>query len=363
MQKERASKLRGFTLIELLVVIAIIAILIALLLPAVQQAREAARRSQCRNNLKQIGLALHNYHDAYDCFPMGWVWPRAASNGVDYDNNEYAGWSWAAMLLPYMDQAPLYNELGIGTGYPNTLIAGNLNSPVWDALQTKLEIFRCPSDPEDALNIYDSFEFDEAAFGGGTNMGLAASNYMGANNHGHIAGLADDGRAEYDDDEATGMFTHNFVRKIRDLTDGSSNTFAVGEKASWIVGGTAANGRITCNAGVIYACQDCDDRDSEMGNATDTGPSMIVSTGLVPINFKEGVAGFFQQGAQQGFSSNHTGGAHFLLSDGSVRFVSENIEHAFQEPYVDSANGTSSIVDSTFERLLAIQDGQVVGDF
>jgi prepilin-type N-terminal cleavage/methylation domain-containing protein/prepilin-type processing-associated H-X9-DG protein len=353
----RKPSRRGFTLIELLVVIAIIAILIALLLPAVQQAREAARRTQCKDHLHNIGLALHNYHDTFRSFPMGWVWPRNP-NPADYDNDQTACWTWGTMLLPALEQAPVYNQLGVGQGYPNTLIAGNINSPVLKAMQTQLEVFRCPSDPEDALNTYDGFEFDEAPYGGGTNVGTAVSNYMGANNHGHIAGLAVDGRTEFDDDEASGMFTHNFCRKIRDLTDGSSNTIAVGEKASWISG---PNGRVICNAGVIYAIKDADDRDSEMGNATDTGPSMCVSTGLVPINYTGGAP--FAQGAQQGFSSQHDGGAHFLLGDGSVRFISENINHNHMTPFVDPANGTSSRIDSTFERLIAIQDGQVVGEF
>jgi prepilin-type N-terminal cleavage/methylation domain-containing protein len=354
-------KRRGFTLIELLVVIAIIAILIALLLPAVQQAREAARRTQCKNNLHNLGLAMHNYHDTYKCFPMGWVWPRTP-NPADYDTDAHACWTWGTMLLPYMDQAPLYNVLQVGQGYPNTLINGNINSPVLKAMQTQLESFRCPSDPEDALNTYDGFEFDEAPYGGGTDIGTAVSNYLGANTHGHIAGLAVDGRSEFDDDEATGMFTHNFCRKIRDLTDGSSNTIAIGERASWISG---PGGRIVCNAGVIYAIKDADDRDSELfnggTNSTDTGPSMCVSTGLVPINFTTSAEA--PQGAQQGFSSQHEGGAHFLLGDGSVRFISENINHNNLSPFIDPANGTSSIVDSTFERLIAIQDGQVIGEF
>ena len=103
----------GFTLIELLVVIAIIAILIALLLPAVQQAREAARRTQCRNNLKQIGLALHNYHDNFNV-----ITPLAYGDGGINAQTSNPTWAWSTMILPYMDQAPLYNQLNPG---PNTL--------------------------------------------------------------------------------------------------------------------------------------------------------------------------------------------------------------------------------------------------
>ncbi len=104
---------RGFTLIELLVVIAIIAILIALLLPAVQQAREAARRTQCKNNLKQLGLALHNYLDVHQLFPPGSVGGVPAANLADY-NQDYA-WNWSTFILPQIDQANLFNQLGVGT--------------------------------------------------------------------------------------------------------------------------------------------------------------------------------------------------------------------------------------------------------
>src|SRR4051812_30971338 len=115
MQNSRSSRVRfrAFTLIELLVVIAIIAILIALLLPAVQQAREAARRTQCRNNLKQMGLALHNYHDTYRLFPASYYrdWPHNSSTNPTAGR---PGWGWAVMLLPYMDQGPLFNALDVG---------------------------------------------------------------------------------------------------------------------------------------------------------------------------------------------------------------------------------------------------------
>src|SRR5689334_25410189 len=106
---------RAFTLIELLVVIAIIAVLIALLLPAVQQAREAARRTQCKNNLKQIGLALHNYHDTFRLFPPGYV-DRNGNPNLTPDNDLGPGWGWAAFLLPYIDQSPLYSPINFNVG-------------------------------------------------------------------------------------------------------------------------------------------------------------------------------------------------------------------------------------------------------
>src|SRR5688500_4365529 len=116
---------RGFTLIELLVVIAIIAVLIALLLPAVQQAREAARRTQCRNNLKQIGLALHNYHDVHNTFPMGYC---AGMTYVDGASDTSPGWSWATYILPQLDQGPLYNQFNWSAA-PDTVAAIQKNLP------------------------------------------------------------------------------------------------------------------------------------------------------------------------------------------------------------------------------------------
>src|SRR3954468_16866342 len=121
---------KGFTLIELLVVIAIIAVLIALLLPAVQQAREAARRTQCKNNLKQLGLALHNYHDTFGVFPMGYHWPL--------------GTGWSYHLLPHLDQAPLYNSFTVGTPTAPAASIWRSGAPQ-AALGVPLAVFRCPS--------------------------------------------------------------------------------------------------------------------------------------------------------------------------------------------------------------------------
>src|SRR6056297_1950458 len=132
--KETLMKKRsGFTLIELLVVIAIIAILIALLLPAVQQAREAARRTQCRNNLKQLGLALHNYHDVNRMFAPSSIW---TTDGAGNLNSGTAGRSWLFQILPYLDQANLYQQAS------NSLISNQ--DPV---SSQKLTMFACPSDP------------------------------------------------------------------------------------------------------------------------------------------------------------------------------------------------------------------------
>lgn len=140
--RRHPKSMRGFTLIELLVVIAIIAILIALLLPAVQQAREAARRTQCKNNLKQIGIALHNYHDIYGQFPIG-AQDCIASNCPE-GPGDYEMYGWGAAILPQIDQAPLYNQLQIGDLHMHDVLEDTNLRPL---LQTSIPGFICPSDP------------------------------------------------------------------------------------------------------------------------------------------------------------------------------------------------------------------------
>jgi prepilin-type N-terminal cleavage/methylation domain-containing protein len=141
---------RGFTLIELLVVIAIIAILVALLLPAVQQAREAARRSQCKSNLKQLGVALHNYHDVHSVFPPGCV--NQEGDTANPDDRDRLNWTWPVYLMPYMDQAPLYEQLNPGPTRATAAVSDPAKRAV---MQQPLAAFRCPSDVGPATNTED----------------------------------------------------------------------------------------------------------------------------------------------------------------------------------------------------------------
>lgn len=331
-----SSVRRGFTLIELLVVIAIIAVLIALLLPAVQQAREAARRSQCKNNLKQMGLAMHNYHETHRAFP---------AISYDHENNggdeaRHASWGWPVFLFPFIDQAPAYNQLKPGT--PMRLHQAVADATLLRTLETPLEVFICPSDPGSSVNEHHLLND-----GSGTNRrATAKSNYLGVNEAGDIQRINPDGLFV----PATNVNGNKTrIRRLRDMTDGTSQTAMIGERAFRI-------GQVTLGAGNVYGHNgnnDIENNASYNDNGNDGGFIAVVSGGKPSIN-ETATCGTSCNDidGRQGFSSNHTGGAHFVFADGSVHFISQNIDHK---------NGGA--IDSTYERLLEGMDGQVVGEF
>lgn len=340
---------RGFTLIELLVVIAIIAVLIALLLPAVQQAREAARRTQCKNNLKQIGLSMHNYHETFGVFPPGFVSkspPTGSANSV-----ERSMYGWGAFILPYMDQAPLYQRLNVG----NVLLETNLSNGNLSALQTPLPAFRCASDTGPALNNFDdSLSFDPAlnanqynshvTSNGSDRIPIATSNYV------MVAGTSDSTTppvyaAQYGPAQGIGFINSRI--SMRDLTDGSSNSLLAGERA-W----RFAN--ITIGAGNALGFSS---ETNAAGSNMRTAALAVLGIGYDGINYT--VANQVHQ--RRGFSSNHVGGCHFVLADGSVRFISQNIDYA--KSSVTVAPYPQGFTTTTFAKLLVRNDGQVVGEF
>jgi len=329
----RPTPRRGFTLIELLVVIAIIAALIALLLPAVQQAREAARRTQCKNNLKQIGLAMHNYHDTFGTFPPGFI-----RDGVA--NSE--GWSWHVSILPQLEQAALYDLLGVNR-YRLRDVLGGANPALATvaqrtaALQTRIPAYVCPSDPNEGIAHADR-HFNGGLghnAGGLSNFRPGIANYVG--NWGtRPAPQNTNSRDPF------GVLYYNSRVTIAHLTDGTSNTALVGERESKI-------GR----AGVWVGNRNPNGAGSRgyLVNVAHSTP--VINAADPPFAWNE------NDGAGEGYSSQHEGGAQFLLADGSVRFVSENISHN-----QTGANGPSPPATiGVHQKLLHRGDGHPIGEF
>lgn len=269
---------RGFTLIELLVVIAIIAILVALILPAVQNAREAARRSQCTNNLKQIGIALHNYHETNNCFPQGWIGVTANQPDV----NGLNGWGWASKLLHRMEQQTLYHEIKFNVGVTNPL-----NAPV---LTRALPMFRCPSDTSSETWVLKDDMGNPVAT-------LPTANYVGNFGSG---GLDDCETAPLGTNcKGDGVMMHNVAIRLQDITDGTSSTLMIGEHktradldwhSTWV--GVAAGG---------------EEPYQRILGVTDHVPNS-------PANHIDD------------FSSHHATGSYFVMGDGRVRLITSNID-------------------------------------
>ncbi|QDT65421.1 DUF1559 domain-containing protein [Calycomorphotria hydatis] len=356
---------RGFTLIELLVVIAIIAILIALLLPAVQQAREAARRSQCKNNLKQIGLALHNYHDAHLTFPPGTCTQEADTTGVSQANlcptniptlnSGWHGWTWNAYILPFMDLANLYDALEV-TSPPLVFIddirSGDGNNTARKAeIQQRLETFRCASDPSPTLFDKRAFSRRHVQNSGETanNIEVPLTNYVASHNTNQAAPIAswDCGIYQGRPESFLGVFGLNSKIRIRDITDGTSNTILVGERSYTF---EYADG-VNHGAGAMF-----------LNGVTATSHNARCAYGSGGINLYLPSASTPSEIPRvYQYSSQHVGGAQFLFADGSVHFLSENIE--FTMPAGQWGPVQLPTVDSILESLESRADGNVVGEF
>lgn len=308
-----ASRRRpAFTLIELLIVIAIIAILMALLLPAVQKTREAASRTRCKNNLKQIGLALHMYHDRTGSFPPGYI-SAVATTGVADDTGP--GWGWASFILPELDQGNLYNSIDF---------TKDITDPENKAARmTSLPVFLCPSDadakqtfPVDSLgdtSPYTSYVQDST----GAVVEVAHGNYVGIFGNPEIT--PDPGFLLDDPDrDAThrGMFYRNSDVKMKDVIDGLSNTLFVGERSSSLAYATWV-GAVT-GGQVPPKIPDPENFGPEgapvlvlghTGDSSDVPPHTPNS----PVNHVDD------------FWSNHALGVNFLFVDGSVRNINDTI--------------------------------------
>ncbi len=281
------ARKRGFTLVELLVVIAIIGILIALLLPAVQAAREAARRASCSNNLKQIGLGLHMYHDTFKQLPPGW-WGFDPNTGAP-DWFGLPGWAWSSTILPYMEQTAVYDGL-VHFELPITDPAND------DARVLPIAIFRCPSDVAPP-----TFPLQDASGAGAPCHGsppfpveLATNNYVG------MFGTVDFHLVcPGTDCVGNGVFVLNRGMRFADIRDGLSNTLAVGERSSELAPSTWV-GVVTCG---------------------EHAPARVCGVSSYPPNSEEQPAHYFHN-----FSSRHPSGTQFLAADGSVKLISETID-------------------------------------
>ena len=325
----RQRRCQGFTLIELLVVIAIIAVLIGLLLPAVQRVRESARSMQCRNNLKQIGLALHNYHDTHNRLPPGSIWP---GNPPPSSTAWYLAYGWHVFLLPHIDQAPLYNQLNPnGTLPPVTQL---------NALQTPLSVYRCASSTapqiNDARAPHPSYGPPTARFG--------TTNYVG--NQGlQIFGGFNSTAGFVFHSNSTGQ---RESLRLADVTDGLTTTIFVGER-TW----TLASGSGSCQPQAGLWAGQCVGIGALDGTAV--GQRFASGGGQFRLNSCTS--------ANLHYSSDHEGGGHFLMGDGSVRFVSENIDSLQYTISGTLPNVTVGPINGTYERLFHRSDGGVVGDF
>jgi len=302
----RAGNVRmriGFTLVELLVVIAIIGILVGLLLPAVQAAREAARRMQCSNNLKQIGLALHNYESAHRTFPPGFIsrvtgpWPGGGNNPIPEVG---PGWSLFGMILPQLEQANLHSNINFQL--PIIAPANQM------ARSTRVTGYQCPSDTwNQPVTVWP------------TSSGisdLAHSSYVGCLGGGDPAN-APGYTAMYEEQPFNGMFHRNVGVRHADIIDGTSNTIGLGERASMF----APNGW----AGVIPTAQTVFSPWIAKRRGQVVGQTVRPAITMATVHVRTGGPNA-STGSPGGFWSPHTGGCFFLLMDGSTHTIATTVE-------------------------------------
>jgi prepilin-type N-terminal cleavage/methylation domain-containing protein/prepilin-type processing-associated H-X9-DG protein len=339
-RRARRTARRAFTLVELLVVIAIIGVLVALLLPAVQAAREAARRMQCTNNLKQLGLAMHNYHDIYKTLPSQDFTGAAARCTLKNQNFNFK-WGWGSSILPFIEQTAIYDQLkpdGCSMPAATTLYNGVA------LLQQPIPAFICPSCPGPTLNPYHTSP------NASTNPanGYAKSNYVNTQN----------------------VIYPGLNAGLKNITDGTSNTFLLSERALI----TKVNPGPGSIGAVIYGRSPA--TDGAQGYHASWPPNTWITT-LTATGF--GADGTFCRRFAP--TSLHPGGVNFVLCDGSVRFVSETIaRNPACVPTQGCVNGgdnppTSGLAWGTagnvrcpgpgfvYQNLYNRADGDVVGDF
>ncbi|MDA1015493.1 MAG: DUF1559 domain-containing protein [Planctomycetota bacterium] len=337
LRHRRGFTRRGFTLIELLVVIAIIAILVALLLPAVQQAREAARRSSCKSNLKQWGVALHNYHDTHSMFPPALLNSGRYSGGAGRNGptRNTTGWT---MLLPQIEEGARFRRwnFNYGSSGSNPRAGGPTpndsgNRPLWDSTPS---VFLCPSHP---------------GSGSKSSSGAGGSSFYSRRNASRTSYLFSTGvytdynanYGAYNTQLSQGAFGNNGAARIRDITDGTSNSIAIGEawggqfKTSSNYGPWGLVGTHTCCHGRVVS-----------NNRISGGRISYAASHARDWSINSAWGGRADKKTYAWvFNSGHTGGAQFVNCDGSTRFINENINYG------------------TLLSLAYIHDGVVVSEY
>lgn len=293
------NRRRGFTLIELLVVIAIIAILVALIMPAVQQAREAARRSECRNNLKQLTLAIHNYHDRFKQFPPGIT--SHNNEATNIRSTQSAFWTWIAFTLADLDQKNMYDLIDF-----NSPAYANPNMQNQSIILVELAVLNCPSDPNSQLIGRSPFNFD---YGSTSYLGVSGDGGVGYSTPPFTTGTFCHNQT--DSPSNTGIFFGNSTTTADSIRDGATNTLAIGERvvpqnADW--GWWAGPGAINwCPNGYIDVVMPTDDFFG-LGGLKDSGPN--------------------DPNPENHWWSHHSGGgAFFSFADGHVGFLSYSMDH------------------------------------
>lgn len=323
---------RAFTLVELLVVIAIIGVLVALLLPAVQAARESARRMRCSNQLKQMGLAMHNYADTHKAFPIGHMF-RGPFDGNPNDEKGGTGFGWGSAILPYIEQGTMYDQFDFRLPITNTSSSKNLT-----LAQTHLPMFTCPSD----------FKPKNWTDGAVTNSATSSYKGCGTSYDGWQGGAVG---ATPNRNRFNGMFDRDnrgTSLRFAEIVDGTSNQFMIAE-ARWKMD---ANGR---NRGRIFGATDQTDGAVGASNA-------LLLNGQWQMNW---TAAEGNPQPHRTVASNHPAGAMLCLADGSVRFVSENIQHT-ATAWVNDAQAFATpagVGYGLYQRLFSIADGLSIGDY
>jgi len=304
---------RAFTLVELLVVIAIIGVLVALLLPAVQAAREAARRMSCSSNLRQIGLALHNYHDTFKSFPIGALSSLGALQGANSANGD---WAWPAAILPFIEQKPLYDQLQPGSTPKAPAATGS--DPKTPLVLQPIPIYMCPSCPGDKKQ-FNGF------LGGFAKLNYPATKSMVMDTSWYL-----------------GFGGRSKAIRLTDVTDGTSNTFFCGERA-------AVRLNRFISIGAIWSQQQGTNNsitfDDEPPNQSYPAAALNASGACcVTANAPNNIRG--------SASSMHPNGLQFVFVDGSVKFISNNVDTSY-----------SSGKPGVYSKLWYRDDGLQVGDY